>query len=365
MSLNILAALFLIFNFLFLYIHPPVIQSDSVINKLLNVIPVRIIPQETKRKLSLDTIFDDDYSRRNNLPGDKTQVLIVTGDIIPARTVNYKTVTSGNYLWPYEKTAEILRIADITFVNLESPLIDKCPLTTEGMKFCGDPKNIEGLTFAGVDVANLANNHSGNYGPDGLNSTVKLLTNAGIEAAGVDGPVYKDAGGVRFAFLGYNEVGNQEVVTETFKEKIIREIVLAKSNSDITVVQFHWGTEYTTQLTSNQRMLAHLAIDAGADLVTGNHPHWIQPVEIYKGKLIAYAHGNFVFDQEWSKKTKEGVVGKYTFYEKRLVDAEFLPVQIDSYGQPNFLDESKSKPILEELKRESIRLATDQDQFQP
>jgi poly-gamma-glutamate synthesis protein (capsule biosynthesis protein) len=96
-----------------------------------------------------------------------------------------------------------------------------------------------------------------------------------------------------------------------------------------------------------------LAIDAGADLVIGNHPHWIQPVELYNGKLITYAHGNFVFDQEWSLETKQGVVGRYTFYDTQLVDVEFLPVLIENYGQPHFLMGAEKQFILDHMYSES------------
>lgn len=113
--------------------------------------------------------------------------------------------------------------------------------------------------------------------------------------------------------------------------------------------------EYTDQPTQRQKELAHLAIDTGADLVIGNHPHWIQPVEIYKNKLIVYAHGNFVFDQMWSAKTREGIIGRYTFYGDRLIDAEFLPVQINDFGQPRFLTGETKSVLLEVLKQQSYQ----------
>ncbi len=131
--------------------------------------------------------------------------------------------------------------------------------------------------------------------------------------------------------------------------QIASDIKSADTTSDIVIVQFHWGNEYTMEITERQRMLAHLAIDSGADLIIGNHPHWVQPVEIYKGKFIAYAHGNFVFDQEWSPETKQGVVGKYTFFDGELVDAEFLPIQIENYGQPHFLTGQPAKEILKRM----------------
>ena len=101
-----------------------------------------------------------------------------------------------------------------------------------------------------------------------------------------------------------------------------------------------------------------MIIDDGADVVIGNHPHWIQPPEIYKGKFIMYAHGNFIFDQMWSENTRKGVVGKYTFYDKKLVDVEFSPVLIENYAQPNFMSDADKKILLDDLKKESLILAS-------
>ena len=91
------------------------------------------------------------------------------------------------------------------------------------------------------------------------------------------------------------------------------DIQALKRQVDFVIVAFHWGIEYTALPTQEQRGIAHQAIDAGADLILGNHPHWVQATEKYQGKYITYAHGNFVFDQMWSQETREGVVGKYTF----------------------------------------------------
>jgi poly-gamma-glutamate synthesis protein (capsule biosynthesis protein) len=122
------------------------------------------------------------------------------------------------------------------------------------------------------------------------------------------------------------------------------------------VVTFHWGTEYTSQPSAQTIAIAHDAIDTGADLIIGNHPHWIQPVEIYKGKVITYAHGNFVFDQMWSMETRHGVVGKYTFYNNKIVDVQFIPVQIDNYGQPYVLDGTAKESILTNMYAQAQKL---------
>lgn len=315
---------------------------------------IKFVPQTP----ILFSIFENRHTLVATLSANQIRTIIVTGDVIPGRSVNFGAVRRNNFKWPFEKTAEVLKSGDLTFINLESPLIKNCQPTSEGMSFCGDQRNIEGFVWAGVDVANLANNHMGNYGVFGIEQTVDSLTNNGILATGINGAVIKDVRGMKFAFLGYNEIGGPEKgISWADKDKIASEVAIAKKQAGTVIVSFHWGIEYTSQPTYSQRDLAHLAIDNGADLVLGNHPHWVQPVEVYKDKLITYAHGNFIFDQMWSEKTKEGVIGRYTFYDNKLIDAEFLPVVIQDYGQPDFPDENKRQQILGVMKRESLKLS--------
>lgn len=309
----------------------------------------------TIKPLTLETVFSRDHKWVTDLPDYKKRVLIATGDVLLGRNINATTIKLNNFNWPFEKVADVLKSADITYINLESPIVNGCKVSLGTMVFCGDPRNVAGLVFAGVDVANIANNHRSNYGQKGIDDTIVYLNNSGILTAGDQGSVYKEVRGLKFAFIGYDEVFNSKALSPESKEKITRDIAEAKANADIAIVQFHWGNEYTTEITEIQKGLAHFAIDSGADLVIGNHPHWIQPVEIYKDKFIAYSHGNFVFDQEWSQKTKEGVVGKYTFYDKKLVDVEFLPVEIVNYGQPYFLEGEHKETILKEMQLGSMK----------
>lgn len=262
-------------------------------------------PQYVPSASTLDQIFSSNRTWTATLSAGHLRTLVSTGDVIPARSVNFGATKKNNFRWPFEKTADILRSADVTVINLETPLIKNCPVTNEGMIFCGDGRNIEGLVYAGVDVASLVNNHIENQGIKGVEETVRLLESQNIISV-ISNPTYKDFRDLQFAFLGYNDLEPPGIE----KEKIIREVGDARKNASVVVVSIHWGNEYTSMPSARQNELAHLAVDAGADLVLGNHPHWIQPVEIYKDKLIVYAHGNFIFDQMWSEKTKEGVVGR-------------------------------------------------------
>jgi poly-gamma-glutamate synthesis protein (capsule biosynthesis protein) len=111
-----------------------------------------------------------------------------------------------------------------------------------------------------------------------------------------------------------------------------------KAGADIVIVWPHWGIEYTTGPSAFQVSLGHAAIDAGADLVIGNHPHWAQAMEVYRGKPIWYALGNFTFDQTWSEPTMEGITLELTFSGKTLVQARMRPHLVLNMAQPNFMD---------------------------
>lgn len=306
---------------------------------------------------TVENIFGFDHSWIATLSAERVRKVLITGDIIPARAVNHGVSIRNNPLWPYEKVADTIRsqAADVIFANLETPLIKQCPITQVGMIFCGSDRNVEGLKYIGVDVTSLANNHAANYGVDAVSETITTLQQNGIDVTGINGPLYKDIRGIKFAFLGYNDISVPQPGLANADEALIAsEVKKAKANADIVIVMYHWGVEYRAQPDERQIYLAHYTIDQGADFVLSNHPHWIQPVEFYKEKLIMYAHGNFIFDQMWSQKTREGVLGVYTFYDKQLVDVYFLPLQINDYGQAVFLSGTEQQRILDEMKKESL-----------
>jgi poly-gamma-glutamate synthesis protein (capsule biosynthesis protein) len=169
-----------------------------------------------------------------------------------------------------------------------------------------------------------------------------------------------DVRGVKFGFIGFNGVG-RAIDKTAVKEGIAR----ARQQADVVVAQFHWGKEYERQPLADPGVptpddpvaMGHAAIDWGADIVIGNHPHWYQGIEVYHGKLITYAHGNFVFDQMWSEETREGVIGTYTFYGTQLVAASWKPTRIYDYGQPVFMNEKDAAAALQTMEAASDELA--------
>ena len=314
--------------------------------------------------LSLQELFHPQYIVGND--PTKFRTLLVTGDVIPARGVDYFATVKHDFLWPFRRTADYTRNADVTYINLESPLFPGCPVNPgPTFTFCGDARFVDGLTLMGADVANLANNHLTNYGAEGVTLTDQLLQKHGIQTSGLGPVAVIDVRGIKFGFIGFNGVG-KAIDQTALKAGIER----ARQLADIVVVQFHWGKEYERQPMADRGVptpddpvaIGHDAIDWGADIVIGNHPHWYQGVEVYKGKLITYAHGNFVFDQMWSEETREGVIGTYTFYGTKLVAVTWKAYRIYDYGQPVFMNAGDNATALQTMEAASDQLAARLDE---
>mgnify|MGYP000896337045 CR=1 FL=1 len=314
--------------------------------------PITSVQSFNPAPLTYSDIFSEEKTWIATLSAERVRTILVTGDVMPGRSVNIYTKKIGNVLWPYENVARVMQSADLTVVNLETPFIENCPERNSGFTFCAEANNVEGLLSMGTDVVSVANNHALNHGITGLTFTDQLLQSNGIAVTGITNPTLVPVRGRTISFLGYTDVGPPVAgIAYASEERLTREIREANEKSDIVIVFFHWGNEYTHTPGARQRMFGRTAIDLGADLVVGAHPHWVQEVELYKDKLIAYSHGNFVFDQGWSEETRRGVVGKYTFYDERLINAEFLPIRIADYGQPSFIsDKTIQKQILDSMK---------------
>lgn len=318
-------------------------------------IPVKLV--EDKPQINVLRHFF--YKER--LPGNRADriSLLVTGDVLTARAVDRQMREKSDFTWPFLKTAEFLRQADVVLVNLETPLTKKCVSSSVGMVFCGSLQASSGLKFAGVDVVGVANNHMGNQGFEGVGETISQLKADGFVVTGASESAMLEVKGKKFGFLAYNDVGglvkgfNSTVIPEQMRSDVQN----LKPQVDFVVVLFHWGNEYTYNPTDRQREVGRMAVDLGADLVVGDHPHWVQAVELYKEKVIAYSHGNFVFDQEWSRETKEGVIGQYDFGENGLVDFGFYPVIIEDYGQPRFAAKEEAEKILQNMLTASEKLS--------
>lgn len=257
-------------------------------------------------------------------------IIILTGDIMLGRSVMATSLGKNDPIYPFSKVAERLNGANLVFGNLENPIVEGCPTTTSGMIFCASPTMIAGLKYAGIDVVNLANNHTKNYGEEGYIKTKDLLKREGIDFVGDENLVVKEVNGIKFGFVGFNFVGTK---LRDFDYQLIRD---SKSKVDVLIVMVHWGIEYMPEPSATQKEIAHSLIDNGADVVVGNHPHWVQGYDTIDGKPIFYSLGNFVFDQAWSEETKSGLAIRLTYEETKLKKIEEMPVYMENFAQPSW-----------------------------
>ena len=283
--------------------------------------------------------------------------LMLVGDIMLDRGVEYmvEKYDDGDFKFPFLKIADELKKADILFGNLEGPISDKGTKVGSIYSFRNDPKAIEGLSYAGFDVISLANNHAFDYGREALEDTFLRLKTAGIdyvgagfnegEAYGGSTPVIKEIEGTKIGFLAYTNLGpetwkaterNSGIawINENDFEKIKKDIENAKSQADILIVSLHAGEEYAAEPTQFQIEFSKAAIDAGADLVIGHHPHVVQKSEKYKDKWIFYSLGNFVFDQSFSQETMRGKILEILIKDGKINELIPKKIEINNYFQP-------------------------------
>jgi poly-gamma-glutamate capsule biosynthesis protein CapA/YwtB (metallophosphatase superfamily) len=248
---------------------------------------------------------------------------------------------------------QLISGADIAIANFENPAPNVSTFHTSGTRFTADPRLIPGLKKAGIDYVSLANNHIGDAGDRGILQTIANLrkhglkySGAGKDLAAARKPAVLEAGGTKVAILGYDAIarvyfaGPDEAGSSQLSLKRARvDIKKAReAGADLVIVFPHWGTEYRNKPFAAQQQLARDIIDAGADMIIGNHAHWVGAVEVYKGKPIWYALGNFVFDQTWSEPTMEGITLELTFQGAALRQIRMRPHIILDKAQPNFLD---------------------------
>lgn len=272
--------------------------------------------------------------------------LLFTGDVMLGRAVRRQILAAHDPALPFRKTAPLLAAADITFVNLESPFSDRGPYHDGGLIFHAAPETIAGLELAGVDAASTANNHTRDCGPHGVEFTVDWLRAHGIaplgtsesEAATHEGVVL-ERHGIRFGFLGYTfdqQNGNwhdlDSRIAMTDIPTLCRDVAALRKRADVVIVSMHNGVEYMARPTAAQVAFAHAAIDAGAKLVIGHHPHVIQTDEHYKSGLIYYSLGNFVFDQYQREATQRGEMVEISFLGSEIFDAHKMFVKITPTG---------------------------------
>jgi poly-gamma-glutamate synthesis protein (capsule biosynthesis protein) len=267
--------------------------------------------------------------------------LAAVGDILLDRGVARQMDRFGRD-FPLAQVREELAAADLTFGNLESPVCRAGQAVPKPVVFRAAPERLAALTAAGFDLVSLGNNHVLDYGRAGLVETMRHLTaqglrfvGAGRTAAAARSPVILERRGLRIAFLGFSAFLPEGVLLQPEKpgvawldpEAVEAHLGRARGQAEVVVVSLHWGVEYRSQPTERQRAWAHRFVQAGADLILGHHPHVVQGVEVYRGALIAYSLGNFVFDSP-SRQVSTTALLECDLAAEGVVRAELVPLAL-------------------------------------
>lgn len=246
----------------------------------------------------------------------------------------YDAVDDPSYF--FANVADLFANDDATIVNMEGTLTNSTSRADKTFAFKADSEYAQILVSGNVDAASLANNHSRDYGEESYTDTIEALETVGIPTFGYDRIAYLDVKGVKVALIGTYELAEGLGI----KDQMINNISLAKeAGAQIIIVFFHWGTERESVPDSVQMELGHAAIDAGATLVVGSHPHVIQGLEDYNGHTIVYSLGNFCFGGNKNPSDKDCMIVQQTFTVQEdnvtIDNTKVIPCSISSVNSSN------------------------------
>lgn len=295
----------------------------------------------------------------------------MVGDCTLGTDVNFDQSTSFDAFYQmkndpgyfFQNVKDIFTADDLTVANMEGTLTTSNDRQQKTFAFKGDPSYTEILTRGGVEATNLANNHSHDYGDQSYEDTIQYLEAAGITTFGYDRTAVMDVKGIKVGLIGIYELkdglGRQQQVIDTIQE-------VKDQGAQVIIVSFHWGTEKSNIPDDIQKTLAHLAIDQGADLVVGHHPHVLQGIEKYQGKNIVYSLGNFCFGGNKNPSDKDTMIFQQTFTVENgeLVEDDvtnIIPCSLSSESgynnyQPMVLEGSEKERVLQKIEEFSAAL---------
>ena len=210
----------------------------------------------------------------------------------------------------FQNVKSIFDADDLTIVNMEGTLTEETARQDKTYAFKGPAEYAQILTSGGVEAANLANNHSHDYGDKSYTDTIETIEAAGIVSFGYDRTAVMDVNGIKVGLVGTYELADGMGCED---EMIANIKAVEEQGAQIVIVSFHWGLERENYPTENQVNLAHSAIDNGADLVLGHHPHVLEGIEVYNGKNIVYSLGNFCFGGNSNPADKDTMIFQQTF----------------------------------------------------
>jgi poly-gamma-glutamate synthesis protein (capsule biosynthesis protein) len=300
--------------------------------------------------------------------------LLFTGVIVPARCVQAAIDASSNPDLPYEEVSSLITQADLAIGTLNATISDYPPHTgcVPTYVLVGSAENADALQRAGFDVMSVATNHIKNCGLtncgdqaffdtlDNLRRVSILPVGAGKNHAEAMQPVVVTVNGTRFGIVSLGQIEPMAFAGEDKpgiailnKENLETAIAEAKKVSDVVIAMPHWGPEDMAVPNWLQRNLAQELVDAGADLVVGNHTHVVQALQELNGVPVFYGLGNFVFDQTWADDHQQGVILLVKFKGKEFQGFELIPTHVDGDGRVHIAGEAEAAEIMERIEAAS------------
>jgi poly-gamma-glutamate synthesis protein (capsule biosynthesis protein) len=295
-------------------------QSTQAISLPSPTVALPVVPTSTQIPITpTNTQTTNTYQAPKTPIPSKTATqrinLMAVGDIMLGRTIADLILEEG-YQATFIYTADTLSKADITIGNLECPISDRGKPVQKNYVFRAPIESAKALSYAGFDILSVGNNHILDYGPAALIDTLDHLQSekistigAGINAEQAYGPLYLEMNGLKLAFLSFVDVPTTDYdylaweagpgkpgIAWAHEDQVRKGVTEANERADIVIVLLHNGFEFWQKVSDGQQEIAKLAIDSGASLVIGSHPHVLQRIEPYREGLIAYSMGNFVFD---------------------------------------------------------------------
>ncbi len=325
--------------------------------------------QNQEKKDRDDGSHNEDGSQAQNAVPVQITVS-AAGDCTLGTDVNFDQSKSFNAYYNehgaayfLENVKSVFSADDLTIVNMEGTLTESSDRQDKTFAFKGEPGYTAVLTDGSVEAANLANNHSKDYGADSYTDTIRYMEDAGITTFGYDRTALMEIKGVKIGLTGIYELAEGMGCEDLLIKNID---ALEEQGAQIIIVSFHWGTEKENYPDDIQKSLAHSAIDHGADLVLGHHPHVLQGIEKYNGKNIVYSLGNFCFGGNSNPSDKDTMIFQQTFTIQNGVIAEddvtnIIPCSLSSVSdrndyQPTPLEGSEKDRVMDKIQKFSSGL---------
>lgn len=263
--------------------------------------------EDNSQKASSDSQNTDSVSLTLSVVGDCTLGTDETFDYDTSLNAYYENYGADYFL---QNVKDIFSTDDLTIANFEGTLTDSDEREDKTFAFKAPASYASILTGGSVEAVNTANNHSHDYGDQSFDDTLAALDDAGIVHFGYDETAVMDVKGIKVGLVGIYELYDHLEREQQLKDNIAK---VKADGAQLIVVIFHWGNETETVPDSSQTTLGRIAIDEGADLVCGHHPHVLQGIETYKGRNIVYSLGNFCFGGNSSPSDMDTMIYQQTF----------------------------------------------------